>query len=104
MIVTIYGLSHDLHRCYGCEKAKKWCKERNINFVFKSIIKKSNNSLGFEYRPEILREMIELAQKDGAPNNYPQIFVTVDNTTTWVKSIKGLRNFLLSRGIEVDDD
>ncbi|ALY07119.1 hypothetical protein VmeM32_00132 [Vibrio phage vB_VmeM-32] len=104
MLVTIYGLSHDLHRCYGCEKAKKWCKERNINYIFKSIIKKSNNSLGFEYRRDVIEEMKRLAGKNGAPNHFPQIFVTMNDETTWVKSIVGLRNFLLSRGIEVDDD
>ena len=60
-----------------CELAKRLCKQKNIEYEFISIIKKSSNAPeGFEIIPEIEKELLKLFNKEELKGTtMPQIFV-----------------------------
>lgn len=71
-MIYIYGFDPELHKCYSCEFAKDFCKEKNLEYKFISVIKLDDGNITHD--KEVVQELEEKYGDSVSGISLPQIF------------------------------
>ncbi|UOX40443.1 hypothetical protein OBDJBBDK_00119 [Aeromonas phage AhFM11] len=76
-MIEIYGIAtdQDAIRCHTCDLLIKRLDEEGIEYVFKTIIRGSDNELGFTYDRPVIAELRDRIKKPKGVLTLPYVFI-----------------------------